>query len=123
MTQIIISNGTTSVTMPQTRSITVGGEEVANAVTMASGKIVKDILGYRAVVTVQWSYVPAATMAALVAMLRAGGFFTVTYPDPDGTDKSADFSISIPSPGIFKFVSGVPLWYGVQLKMSAQEVA
>lgn len=120
--QITISNGTTTITMPRTKTPTVSGEVVANETIMASGKSVKDIIGYRAVVTAEWDYVPADTMAALVAMLRTGGYFTVGYPDPDGTDKSAKFSISIPSPGIFKFNGTVPMWHKVSLTMTAQEV-
>lgn len=122
MTQITISNGTTTITMPKVKKITVGGEEVANETVMASGKKVKDVIGYRAVVSADWDYVPAATMAALTTMLRTGGYFTVGYPDPDGTDKSAKFSISIPSPGIFKFNGTTPFWHGVSLDMTAQEV-
>lgn len=122
MTQLTISDGVTTITMPRVKKITVGGQEVANTATMASGKIVKDIIGHRVVVTAVWDYVPAADMAALHTMLRQGGFFTVGYPDPDGTDKSADFSVSYPTTGVFKFVSGVAMWHGVTLTMTAQEV-
>ena len=108
--------------MPKVKKITVGGEEVANETVMASGKKVKDVIGYRAVVSADWDYVPVDTMTALTAMLRAGGYFTVGYPDPDGTDKSVKFSISIPTTGIFKFNGTTPMWHGVSLKMSAQEV-
>ena len=91
MTQITISNGAATITMPRIKKITVGGAEVAKEVTMASGKMVKDVIGHRAVVSAEWDYVPAATMAALINLLRAGGYFTVGYPDPDGTDHEADF--------------------------------
>lgn len=122
MKEITIYNGTVTVTMPPTRKITVGGEEVCNEIPMASGKMVKDVLGYRAVVSADWDYVPVDTMTTLTTMLRAGGYFTVGYPDPDGTDKSAKFSVSLPTTGIFKFNGTTPFWHGVSLKMSAQEV-
>ncbi len=122
MTQITISDGVTTIIMPKVRKVSVGGAEVAKEVTMASGKMVKDVLGHRTVITAEWDYVPAATMAALINLLRTGGYFTVGYPDPDGTDKSGAFSISYPKPGIFKFKSGVPMWHGVKLTMTAQEV-
>ena len=120
--KITISDGVTTIEMPRTKSTKVGGEEVCTEISMASGKRIKEMIGFRAAITVEWDYVPAATMTALIAMLRQGGYFTVEYPDPDGTDKSAAFSISIPQPGIFKFVNGVPMWSGVSLKMTAQEV-
>ncbi len=122
MTQITINDGTTTITMPKTRKISVGGKIDSTETEMASGKRVAEVKGCRVVINAEWDYVPAATMAALTAMLRKGLFFTVGYPDPDGTDKSAKFSISIPTPGIFKFVSGAPMWHGVSLVMTAQEV-
>jgi len=122
MTQITISDGTTTITMPKVKAVTVGGEEICHEITMASGKRVKEMIGYRAVVDAEWDYVPASTMASLVTMLRAGGYFTVSYPDPDGTDKSGSFSVSIPSIGIFKFNDTIPFWCGVKLTFTAQEV-
>jgi len=122
MTQITISDGITTITMPKTRKITASGEIVENETQMASGKMVSAVVGHRATLSVSWDYVPAATMAALTTMLRTGAYLTVGYPDPDGTDKSAKFKISIPSPGIFKFVSGDPMWHGISLSMKAQEV-
>lgn len=122
MTQITISDGVTTVTMPKIKKITVGGSEVAKEITMASGKMVKDVIGHRTVIDAEWDYVPAATITALVTMLRAGGYFTVSYPDPDGTYKSGFFSINYPKNKIFKFVDGIPMWHGVSLTMTAQEV-
>lgn len=119
---IIISNGTTDITMPLIKKISVGGQEVANEVTMASGKLVKDIIGHRVIVNAEWDYVPASQIANLVTMLRAGGYFAVTYPDPSGENKSGNFSISYPQTRIFKYVDGVPMWHGVSLTMTAQEV-
>lgn len=122
MTQITISDGITTITMPKTRNIKVGGKIVSSETEMASGKRVSEITGCRIIIDADWDYVPSETMAALTTMLRKGLFFTVGYPDPDGTDKSAAFSISIPTPGIFKFVSGSPMWHGVSLVMTSQEV-
>ena len=85
-------------------------------------KIVSEIKGFRTAITAEWDYIPASDMALLTTMLRKGLFFTVGYPDPDGTDKSGKFTISIPTPGIFKFVNGVAMWHEVKLKMIAQEV-
>lgn len=40
-----------SITLPRVRDIEVGAEEESKTVTMASGKTVKDILGYRTNIT------------------------------------------------------------------------
>lgn len=122
MDKITISDGITTITMPRTKKITVGGKIASSETEMASGKRVAEVIGCRIIINADWDYVPAATMAALTTMLRKGLFFTVGYPDPDGTDKSGAFSITIPSSGIFKFVSGVPMWHGVSLVMTSQEV-
>ena len=122
MDKITISDGVTTIEMPRVRDVSVGGEEVCKEITMASGKKVKDIIGHRAVVSAAWDWLPAETISALQTMLRKGGYFTVSYPDPDGADKSGSFSISFPTPKVFKFNGTTPRWHGVSLKMIAQEV-
>ncbi len=119
---ITISNGTTSVTMPRVKAISVGGTEVSKQTEMASGKIVKDLLGYRPSIVAQWDYVPASTITALLTLLKTGCFFTVTYPSPTG-DASLVCSIDYPTLGIFAFIDGVPMWHSVTLVMDGQEVA
>lgn len=122
MTQVItISNGTTTVTMPRVKAVAVGGKEVSKIKTMASGKVVKDVTGYRETVSASWDYVPAETITSLLAMLKSGGFFQVSYPSPSG-DASGLFSITYPTLGIFAFMGGIPIWHDVTLSMEAQGV-
>ena len=121
MTQLVISDGTTSVTMPEVKAVRVGGKEVAKEVTMASGRVVKYVQGHRAAVTAQWDWVPAETLARLAELLRRGGFFRVDYPAPDG-EKTGLFSIDYPTMGIFAFRDGTARWHDVKLTMEAQEV-
>ena len=104
MTQITISDGVTTITMPKVRKVSVGGKEVAKEVTMASGKMVKDVIGHRAVIAVNGTMF-SGTMAALVNLLRAGGYFTVGTSDR--TERTKAFQSTI-KPRIFKFKSGVP---------------
>jgi len=117
--KITISDGVTTIDMPRVRTVTVGGVEVAKEVTMASGKRVKEIIGHRTVVSAEWDWLSADTISALQTMLRQGGYFTVCYPDPDGTYKTGSFSISFPTPKIFKFIGTTPRWHGVNLVMTA----
>lgn len=111
-----------SVEMPHIKDITVGAAEVANTVTMASGKVVKDMIGYRVTIQATWDYVPAAALTALAALLRSGGFFYVEYPAPTG-DASGMFEIEYPSMSIFAYKNGIAVWHDVKLKMTAQEVS
>jgi hypothetical protein len=123
MTEITISNGVTSVTMPRTRQVAEAGELVCRESAMASGMLVRDIKGFRPGFTYTWDWVPAATINALVAMLRSGGFFTVDYFDVDGTDKTGLFVVEYPSFEVFTFRDGVPVWHNCTLTIRAQGVA
>lgn len=122
MTEITISNGVTAIAMPRTRQVVEAGELVYVEKQMASGKLVRDVKGFRAGFTYTWDYVPAATITALVTMLRAGGYFTVGYFDTDGTDKSGTFEVSYPTLEMFTFRNGVAVWHNCTLTIKAQEV-
>lgn len=111
-----------SVEMPHIKDITVGAAEVANTVTMASGKVVKDMIGYRVTIQATWDYVPAAVLTALATLLRSGGFFYVEYPAPTG-DAGGMFEIEYSSMSIFAYKNGIAVWHDVKLKMTAQEVS
>ncbi len=121
---------TASVTMPRTKRITVGAREISKSTTMASGKFVKDIIGYRTGITAYWDYVPASAVASLIGILRGNGFFFVEYPSPAG-DASGSFEIEYPTMSVFGFKNSVAVWHDVIImvlrhpvlfNMSAQEV-
>ena len=122
MQQITITNGIITVTMPKTKKLDIGGVFVRKEVTMANGKSIHEMIGTRISINASWEALPQSTINSLVPLLRMGEFLTVGYPDPDGTDKSADFSITIPSPGVFKYLAGNPVWSGIVLNMISQEV-
>ena len=111
-----------SVEMPRVKDVVVGAVEVANTVTMASGKVVKDMIGYRATVEAAWDYLPVATLTALATLLRSGGFFYIEYPSPTGVEKGM-FEIQYPSMSVFAYKNGEAVWHDVKLKMTAQEVS
>lgn len=113
-------DGVTSVTMPRCRP-TVGMENVSISTTMASGKMVEDVIGTRLAISAAYGYVPAADIVTLNRIVQEGGFHRVTAPGIDG-NIDAKFKIEPPSYEVFKYVSGVPMWCNVTLKMTAQEV-
>lgn len=108
--------------MPRTKSIEIGGEYESKETTMASGKIVRDVIGWRTELTAEWEWVPAGLLAQLVPIARSGEFVTIQYPDSTGEDASGVFSIDIGEQKVFKFVNGEPMWYNVELTATAQEV-
>ncbi len=118
MENIIIAG----IELPRTRKFEIGGEVEAQESTMASGRIVKDIIGWRTRITASWEWVPAGLFAQLVPIARSGEFVTIQYPDSTGEDASGVFSIEIGEQKVFKFVDGVPMWYNIELIATAQEV-
>lgn len=110
------------ISMPKTRTLQVGGEYVSKEKTMASGKMVRDILGWRMTISASWDWVPAETLAQLVQTARSGNFLTIQYPDSTGQDASGSFSVSIGNQRVFRFLDGAPYWYSVTLTATAQEV-
>lgn len=108
--------------MPRVKTIEIGGAYESKEATMASGKIVRDIIGWRAEISATWEWVPAGLLSQLLPIARAGAFVEIQYPDSIGVDASGMFSIEIGNQKIFKFVNGAPMWYNVELTATAQEV-
>ena len=119
---IIISNGSTSVELKNDLVYELKYEEVSVKKTMASGKRVKDIVGYRPVLVIPSGYVELNDIVQLKNMINSGEFLRVTYPGVCG-DETRLFEIAPPVFKSFKYGSdGVSVWYGVTLKCTAQEV-
>lgn len=110
-----------NITLPRS-FYTVGSEEISKVITMASGKIVQDIIGSRTIINASFSYIPAADLANLIKAQRSGAFLPVTYTDTDGQEKTENMKMAPVAPTVFKFKDGVPVWVGVELELRAQEV-
>lgn len=123
MDKITIFNDkkTSSVVMPRIKNIQVGAKEESKSITMASGKIVKDMLGHRATLTATWDYVPADTITKLLTLLRNSAFVWVEYPSPTGKS-SGFFDAEYPTLTVFQYKNGQAVWHDVTLTMTAQEV-
>ena len=107
--------------MPRVRDIEVGAEEVSKAITMASGKTVKDILGYRVKITAVWDWIPANFVTDLLDLFKTGAFLWVEYPSPNKSG-AGFFSIEYPTLSVFCYKNGIPVWHDMTLSMTAQEV-
>ena len=117
-----IYDNDTAIEMPKAR-YSLSAEEVSTETTVMSGKIVKDILGYRTVLNIEWDWVPADMLSKIVKLIRTGKFREVEYQDIDGTLKKEYFKISQPEPEVFTFKEdGTAIWRRVKLTMTAQEV-
>lgn len=122
MDKLKIYDNDTAIEMPKAR-YSLSAEEVSTETTVMSGKIVKDILGYRTVLNVEWDWVPADMLSKIVKLIRTGKFREVEYQDIDSTLKKEYFKISQPEPEVFTFKEdGTAIWRRVKLTMTAQEV-
>ena len=120
--EIIIAKGGVSVTYaPGAGPSSTGGDVVVKETTMASGKVVRDVIGFRPTVRADWDWVPADTIKALNSLLQQGGFFQVTHPTPDG-EKTESMTVPFPNMEVFAYRNGVPIWHNISLTMTAQEV-
>lgn len=122
ISNLTVYDGSEAIVLPKIR-YTLTSDEVSEETTMMSGRIVKDILGYRTVIEAEWDWVPAETLAQLVILIRSGKFREVEYQDIDGSTKKEFFKISQPQPEVFTFKEdGTAVWRKVKLTMTSQEV-
>ena len=110
------------IAMPRTKTLEVGGYYESKEAVMASGKTVRDVLGWRVELTASWEWVPAGLLTQLVPLVRGGCFVQIDYPDATGATAAGTFAVEIGSQKICKFVDSVPMWYNVELTATAQEV-
>lgn len=119
--RIYNSDKTDSVLMPRCR-YNIGGEAVQVSTQMASGKLVRDIVGHRRILTASWDWVPDVDIKKLHSFLRSCAPLPVEYHDIVDGPVEGVFVVSYPETGIFKFLGATPMWHGVSLTMTAQEV-
>ncbi len=122
MDKIKITKENSIIEMPKVKNVRVGGVEVSKEIEMASGKKVKEMIGFRPTITAEWDWLPAQTITDLHLLLRQGGYFQVEYPDPATGYTTGIFSIAYPETKIFKFNGTEPRWHGVTLIMTSQRV-
>ena len=119
---IVISQGTNSVRLRNDLVFEIEYEEVGKIKTMASGKLKKEIIGFRPVLNIPAGYVNLRDLQRLKDMILSGQFLSVTYPGVHG-DETGLFHIAPPVFKSFKYdENGVDVWYGVTLVCRAQEV-
>lgn len=123
MDHITISSpdGGERIQMPPTRQLSLAPKEECRELQMASGRMVKEVIGVRQTITASWDWVPAETIARLCALLNRGGYFRVEYPAPEG-DRAELCGITPPAPRVFRYKDGVARWHDITLTMTGQEV-
>lgn len=122
MRNITISSSTDSVVLATDMVYEIEYEEVSVQKVMASGKIVKDILGHRPILEIPVGLLKLEDVRKLKKIINSGEFLTINYPGIDG-DQTGVFSVSQPTyKGVVYGENGVDYWIGMELKCKAQEV-
>ena len=120
---IIITDNVDTSTLLNDLMFVLSSEEISKTATMASGRTVKDIIGYKNVLNIPVGYLSLENVALLRKMIdRNAGVLTISYPTPNG-DKTNLFSVEPPTYATFDYDdSGVAIWKGVTIKASTMEV-
>lgn len=122
MRQIKITDGTSTVTLLRNLEFTISNEVVGTKATMASGKIVMDIVGVRTKLNIPTGYLSKQDVSTLKNMILKSQILKVTYPDTDG-DVTGEFVCEPLELKSFAYDDdGVSAWYGVTLKMTGVDV-
>ena len=93
MLDITIIGTAGRVTLMPKAQIQITHEEVGTKKTMASGRIVKDIVGYRRVLNIPVGYLRVEDVRMLNALITSGEYLTIAYPGLNGAE-SGLFSVS-----------------------------
>ena len=123
MYKITVFDGEDTIELASKIEYPLGGEEVSKKAEMASGKIVKDVVGYRDVLEIPVGYLGVETMAILRDMIRRNdGFLNISYPTPGGAI-TGEFVVEDPKGKIIDYDDdGKAVWLDITLKAKSTEV-
>jgi hypothetical protein len=120
---IILTDGIDTVTLLSDLVFDVAAEEISKIATMASGRLVKDIVGYKDVLQIPVGYLSLSDMSKLRDMIKRNkGLLEISYPTPTG-DMVNQFLVEQPTYTTFAYDdNGVSVWKGVTIVATSVEV-
>jgi hypothetical protein len=77
---ITITNGYDTVTLLPGIRFSILPKRIAQSATMASGRVVMDIVGYKNVLSIPTGWLPADRLYVLIDMIKKNPYLTVEYP-------------------------------------------
>ncbi|HIS02415.1 MAG TPA: hypothetical protein IAA75_00775 [Candidatus Pullichristensenella avicola] len=94
-------------------------EETSSAETNLQGRTVMDFFGARRTLTLSWAHMTEAAMNALLTAMGTG-FFTVLYPDVDGSDRQITCRCGKRRATAQMTRGGRPVWTDVEMEWIEQ---
>lgn len=117
MRNIMITDGTNTVTLSKDLVFTLAPKTVGSTATMVSGKTVKDVTGTKDTLEVPIGWLAPAELVKLKGMIDSGLPLTVTYPGVGGIE-TGEFFVGQPVYKTCRYTNdGVDIWLGVTLSM------
>lgn len=91
--------------------------DVSSGVTRsASGHAVLDKRGVKRVLALRWARMSAEALSALLAQAGNGGFFEVSYPDPEsGRMRTMTCYAGDRAMGVLRMMDGAPVWTDIEM--------
>ena len=123
MRRIIITDNIDTVTLNRDLMFDLTPEEISKSAVMASGRTVKDVIGYKDTLKLPVGYLSLEDNSKLCQMIkRNAGLLTISYPSPTG-DKTEQFIVEPPTYTTFDYDDeGVAIWKGVTISAKTLEV-
>lgn len=121
--QLTYYDGVKSITMPPSRPYTIGYKQEGIDITLAGGRQVSEMKGYRIVFSIKWDWVPVDTLRDLLKMLRENPFLDVTYHDPVDGMKTRRFKVAFSDVKTWRYYDdGTPRYHDITITHASQEL-
>ncbi len=120
---LTITDGTSTGILPLGTDYSIEKKRIGSTATASDGTTVLDVIGQKVTLSAGDIKLSEATLEALMSMIEASPFLSVTYPDISGS-VTADFLFDIPKITAYEFDDeGVSEWYGISITATGKEVA
>ncbi|MCD8108450.1 MAG: hypothetical protein LUE20_10910 [Oscillospiraceae bacterium] len=119
---LTITDGSSTVILPLGTDYSVSKERMGSVATATDGTTVLDVIGIKVTLSVSDVRLSRTMAEALVMMIEASPFLSVTYPYVSGS-VTADFLFDIPKITAYEFDDeGVSEWCAVSITATGKEV-
>lgn len=107
--------------LPAPTALTVKVEPKAGTMQYNTlGQLLQDGMREKRTVEISWVRIAGSALAALAQQLSAGGFFTLTYPDPLSGEREMRCRVAAQCARVEAYRDGAPRWADVKLTLEEQ---
>lgn len=83
----------------------------------ASGALVKDVVAVKRRLGLRWAHMTPLELSALLGKVK-NAYFDLSYPDPEGGMRTAQFRCGDISTGVLRMDGADPVWTDVAMEWS-----